>query len=242
MTTLILAPHTDDDAFGCGGTIAKLTEAGHEVHIAAFSVCMQSVLKHLPPETLITEFHAAAEVLGVPRERRHVNDFKVRTFDRHRQEILDWMIKLREELRPDRVYIPSLQDTHQDHHVIAVESLRAFKHCTIMSYELPWNCPHFNAQHFEVLSEWHTDTKAAAIARYASQEHRPYADMLYVHSWAMFRGVQCGSAHAEAFEVVRMIAPLAAGPIGPPAVIASDGRQLRGPILRRSHESRERRW
>ena len=41
---LILAPHTDDGEFGCGGTIAKLIEAGAEVHYAAFSACEQSVL------------------------------------------------------------------------------------------------------------------------------------------------------------------------------------------------------
>lgn len=205
MTILVLAPHTDDDAFGMGATIAKLIEQGHTVHIAAFSVCMQSVLKHLPPDTLITEFHAACDVLGVPRERRHIRDFRVRTFDRHRQEILDWMIELREDLRPTRVYMPSLRDTHQDHEVVAKEALRAFKQCTLLSYELPWNCPHFHAQYFEVLSDRHAARKVAAIGEYASQAHRRYAHRDYLYGHLALRGVQCGQVYAEAFEVVRMV-------------------------------------
>lgn len=43
---LVLAPHTDDGEFGCGGTITKLINEGHEVYYAAFSACQQSVLPH----------------------------------------------------------------------------------------------------------------------------------------------------------------------------------------------------
>ena len=34
---LVLAPHTDDGEFGCGGTIAKLIDQGKNVFYAAFS-------------------------------------------------------------------------------------------------------------------------------------------------------------------------------------------------------------
>ena len=43
---LVLAPHTDDAEFGCGGTIAKMVESGSKVFIAAFSACEQSVGYH----------------------------------------------------------------------------------------------------------------------------------------------------------------------------------------------------
>src|SRR5581483_8652265 len=33
---LVLAPHTDDGEFGCGGTMARLVEAGAEVRYVAF--------------------------------------------------------------------------------------------------------------------------------------------------------------------------------------------------------------
>ena len=47
---LVLAPHTDDGEFGCGGTIAKFIEQGLDVYYAAFSACKQSVLKQFPPD------------------------------------------------------------------------------------------------------------------------------------------------------------------------------------------------
>ena len=34
---LVLAPHTDDGEFGCGGTMARLVEGGAEVRYVAFS-------------------------------------------------------------------------------------------------------------------------------------------------------------------------------------------------------------
>ena len=36
---LVVAPHTDDAEFGCGGTIARMIDEGLDVHIAAFSAC-----------------------------------------------------------------------------------------------------------------------------------------------------------------------------------------------------------
>ena len=35
---LVLAPHTDDGEFGCGGTMARLVEAGADVRYVAFSI------------------------------------------------------------------------------------------------------------------------------------------------------------------------------------------------------------
>ena len=52
---LILAPHTDDGEFGCGGTISKFIEEGIELYYVAFSACQQSVLKEFPSDILITE-------------------------------------------------------------------------------------------------------------------------------------------------------------------------------------------
>lgn len=202
---LVLAPHTDDGEFGCGGTIAKFIEEGNEVYYAAFSACQQSVLPQFPSDILITEVKAATQVLGIKPENLILFDYDVRTFGYHRQEILDDLIKLRAEIKPDLILMPDLEDIHQDHNTIAIEGLRAFKFCSILSYELPWNNLSFTTSSFIHLSEEQIQKKVDALKEYKSQEHRPYSDENFIRSVARTRGVQIGTNYAEAFKVVRWI-------------------------------------
>jgi LmbE family N-acetylglucosaminyl deacetylase len=202
---LVLAPHTDDEEFGCGGTIAKLIAEGHDVYYAAFSACQQSVLPQFPSDILITEVKEATKILGVKPENLILFDYDVRTFGYHRQDILDDLIKLRSEIDPDLVFIPTLTDVHQDHHTIAEEGMRAFKFKSIMSYELPWNNFSFSTSSFIHLDEKYIKTKVDALKAYQSQAHRPYSDEDFIRSVARTRGVQIGTKYAEAFEVVRWI-------------------------------------
>ena len=202
---LVLAPHTDDGEFGCGATINKFLEEGKEVFVAAFSACEQSVLKEFPSDILITEVKEATAVLGIKPENLLLYQYDVRTFNYHRQNILDDLIKLRERIKPDLVLMPTLTDVHQDHHTIAEEGLRAFKFTSILSYELPWNNLSFNSSSFVIVSEKNVQKKVEALAKYRSQAHRPYANEELVRSICRTRGVQINSRYAEAFEVVRWI-------------------------------------
>lgn len=202
---LVLAPHTDDGEFGCGGTIAKFIEEGHEVTYAAFSACQQSVLPQFPSDILITEVKAATKVLGIKSENLLLFDYDVRTFGYRRQDILDDLIKIRQEIKPDLIFMPDLQDVHQDHATVATEGLRAFKFSSILSYELPWNNLSFTTSSFVHLDEKHVQTKVNALKEYQSQAHRPYSDEDFLRSVARTRGVQIGTKYAEAFNIVRWI-------------------------------------
>ncbi len=202
---LILAPHTDDAEFGCGGTIAKLLESNNEVFSTAFSACQQSVLKEFPADILITEVKNASHTLGIKNNQLFLYDYEVRTFNYHRQEILEEMIKLRKELNPEVIFMPSANDIHQDHFTIAQEGLRAFKTSTIFCYEMPWNNLTFNTSAFFELDEKHISKKINALAEYKSQAHRPYASEEFVRSLGRVRGVQIGVQYAEAFDIIRYI-------------------------------------
>lgn len=202
---LLLSPHTDDGELGCGGTVAKLIEQGKEVYYVALSACEQSVLPQFPKDILITEVKAATSTLGIPEDHLILKRFDVRTFNYHRQEILDILIQLREEIKPDTVLIPSLNDIHQDHKTIAEEALRAFKFINVLSYELPWNNLNFNTCAFEVLDEKHVKTKVEALNKYQSQAHRPYANEEFLRSQVRMRGVQVSRKFAEVFEVIRTV-------------------------------------
>jgi LmbE family N-acetylglucosaminyl deacetylase len=204
-TILILAPHTDDGEFGCGATIAKFTSQGDRVVYVAFSAAEQSVLPHLPRNILRKEVLLATSSLGIKSEHCLVYEFEVRRFSESRQEILDLMIKLNQKYMPDMVFLPSLNDTHQDHHVIATEGFRAFKRTTILGYEVPWNNLNFKTSCFIEISEENLKKKIEALALYESQKHRSYATSKFIESLAITRGVQIDKKYAESFEVVRWL-------------------------------------
>lgn len=204
-TILILAPHTDDGEFGCGGTIAKYIAAGAHVVYAAFSAAEQSVLTHLPQDILRTEVKKATAALGILEEDCLVFNFEVRRFPELRQSILDKMIILNKKYRPDIVFLPSINDTHQDHQTIAQEGFRAFKRTTMLGYEVPWNNLDFRTSCFVELSEENLENKIQAVSMYESQKHRDYASPEFIRSLALTRGVQIGKKYAETFEVVRWV-------------------------------------
>ena len=203
---LVLAPHTDDGEFGCGGTIARLLERGVEVRYVAFSIATKSLPPGFPPDTLAQEVRAATTEIGIPPEGLTVHDLEVRTFPEHRQEILELLIALWEDWPPDAVLQPSIGDIHQDHQVVAAEGLRAFKRTTVLGYEIPWNSLNFNYQAYVALEHRHIERKVAALARYASQQHRNYANPDYIWNLARTRGINVGREFAEAFEVYRVVA------------------------------------
>jgi LmbE family N-acetylglucosaminyl deacetylase len=202
---LVLAPHTDDGEFGCGGTIARLVEAGAEVRYVAFSVATKSLPAGFPPDALAREVRDATAEVGLPPDQLTVHDFEVRSFPERRQEILELLIDLWSEWPPDAVLQPSLGDIHQDHQVIAAEGIRAFKRTTVLGYEIPWNTLNFTFQAYVALEQRHVERKVAALRRYESQQHRNYANPDYIWNLARARGINVGREYAEAFEVYRLI-------------------------------------
>jgi len=204
---IVLGPHTDDGEFGCGGTMAKFIDEGREVYYVTFSIAEHSVPEGLPKDILLTEVKKSAKVLGIKDQHLINFRYRVRHFPQFRQDILEDMVKLRKELQPDLVFLPSKDDVHQDHHTIYAEGLRAFKFTRILSYEMPWNNLTITTNAFVVLDERHIETKIAAIKCYESQVNagRRYANEEFVKSLARTRAVQSGAHYAEAFEVVRWL-------------------------------------
>jgi len=145
---LILAPHTDDGEFGCGGSIARFIQEGKEIYYVAFSTAEESVPEPWPKDILKTEVKEATKRLGISRENVIILDFKVRKLSYHRQEILEKHCKIKNDIRPDLVFLPSSNDLHQDHSTVSTEGVRAFKNTTILGYEIPWNNIQFQAESF----------------------------------------------------------------------------------------------
>lgn len=202
---LVLAPHTDDGELGCGASIAQFREMGAALYYAAFSLCRKSLPEGLAPDTLEKECTLATAALGIPASHLRFFDFEVRTFGEQRQPILEALVRLNRELAPDLVFIPSASDQHQDHQVIHSEALRAFKNCSVLGYELPWNHSRFQSTYFIPVTEAALEKKIRALQAYQSQQHRNYMQEDFTRSLAKVRGVQCNHIYAEAFEVYKFI-------------------------------------
>ena len=202
---LILAPHTDDGELGCGGGIARFIEEGKNVFYAAFSTAEKSVEPGLSNNILEIEVKAATKKLGIKRENLFIYNNEVRKLNYIRQEILEELIKLKKKIDPDIIFMPSINDIHQDHNTIAQEGLRAFKDRTILGYELIWNNISFNTTSFITLKERHVQAKVDALKEYKSQSDKAYMSHEFIFSLAKSRGVQIGKEYAECFEVIRWV-------------------------------------
>lgn len=202
---LILAPHTDDGEFGCGGAINKWIEENKEVYYVAFSAAEKSVPKEMPKDILKEEVREATKILGIPSDNVILYDYEVRDFLRFRQDILEDMIRLGNEIKPDVVLLPSTLDTHQDHQVVSQEGFRAFKKMTMLGYEILWNNLTFNTSAFVFLKERHLEKKLASLNCYFSQFGRNYATAEFIKALAITRGTQIGAKYAETFEVIRWV-------------------------------------
>jgi N-acetylglucosamine malate deacetylase 1 len=118
---LVLAPHPDDETFGCGGTIRMLAESGVAVDVAFMTRGEQGVegggaadaaASQAMAEVRTREARAACEVLGV-RNVIFLNGSDTRLADQ--PELAGSIALLLQNDGYQRVFCPWPQDGHEDH-------------------------------------------------------------------------------------------------------------------------------
>lgn len=193
-TVLVLSAHTDDAELGAGGTIALLVELGADVTYVAFSA---------PHPHLEQECRLATGILGV--KKTIIYDYPRRHMPEKRQDILQVIYELNEEYQPDLVLTPSTKDHHQDHAVLSRESIRIFKECTLLGYELTWNILESTENCVIQLRKRHLDLKLKALEVYKSQlQRQPFKPEL-VKAQAIRAGCKIGVEYAEVFETIKFV-------------------------------------
>jgi LmbE family N-acetylglucosaminyl deacetylase len=202
---LVLAPHPDDAEFGLGGTLVKLKEMKIEIDLCIFSLCEASTPAGFEIGIIEKELMESCAMLGLGKENLQIFNYPVRDFPAHRQDILEQMIKLRDRIKPDLVFLPSSSDIHQDHNTIYNEGVRAFKHYNLLGYEMPWNNFGFKSYVFVNLTSEQLEKKIQLLQVYKSQASRAYSSAEFVKSLAKVRAIQIGRQFAESFELIRFI-------------------------------------
>ena len=140
---LVFSPHPDDDVISMGGTLCRLADHGHEVHVAYQvsghgGVHPDEVARHLAFVTALTgctpaveparvsalirrtEAVAACAVCGVPEARLHFLDLPF--YDRPGRTVdaadVATVVALLRELKPHQVYAAGdLSDPHGTHRI-----------------------------------------------------------------------------------------------------------------------------
>lgn len=227
---LVIAPHPDDEAFGCAGTIARLKAEGSQVFVMAVSA---ADLKHYNVEhgfvsgrTREEEFKASMKVLGVDDYELLFNDAGI-----HLQ--LDVMplkklINLLEsgarlaidKVKPTMLILPAIS-YNQDHEAVfragftacrpGDPSLKPFQKM-ILACEYPaisWSLQYekFHANFYVDITDY-LDVKLKSLACYKSQVRAGihHCSMDNVEWLAKVRGREVSVDAAEAFMCHRFLA------------------------------------
>ena len=106
---LVVGPHPDDQELGMGGTIAKLTEQGHDVLL--LDMTNGEPTPHGDPQTRALEAAKAAEILGV---KRRLLDLPNRMLE-HNIESRHLVAGVIREHQAQIVFAPYFEDAHPDH-------------------------------------------------------------------------------------------------------------------------------
>ncbi len=202
QVVLAIGAHPDDIELGCGGSLVRARNRGGELYAAILSKC-EDEAPASNPDTRSDEFLRAAGIVGA---KPRILDIPNRSFPEHRAEIMNIMENLQSDLKPDLVFLPFLEDPHQDHKTVAEAAIRTFRRReTLLQYEiLRYGSHTFTPSLFIDISDT-LDEKVRALLEYKSQlASRAYFDEESFRSIARTRGAQSGYDYAEGFIIHKM--------------------------------------
>ena len=201
LRVVVFGAHPDDPESGCGGLIALLTQAGHEV-IVAYATCFRGDRKiGDQPEVVVRrrEATAACQVLGA---KPHFFDYaheKLMADDATLDEVSAWLKKV----QPDIVVTHWPLDTHPNHHVTS---------------SLVWQCylrAAWNLYFFEVMTDQQTKGFRPELyldigsvdaikkrACFCHESQKPDGFWAVHEHMQRRRGEECGVRCAEAYFLI----------------------------------------
>lgn len=221
MRILVVAAHPDDEVYGMGGTIAKLSAQGCEVHVLIVTDGCTAQYAGRPdlPEIIRkkrAESREANRLLGV-REVRFGTFPDMRLDTVPHVEVNRLIEETVDAVQPDAVYTHFYGDVNLDHQMVYRSTLVAVRpipgQCVreLYCYRVPssteWS-PQLGHTAFlpnvmTEIGEW-SEVKERALLAYQT-EARAYPHPRYVREMDLARGLEWGLGPAEAFWQLRRI-------------------------------------
>ena len=224
---LVIASHPDDEVLGCGGTIARHSELGDEVHVAILAEGITSrddkrdaAGRNNELAELKKAVKEAHGILGVASTYHH--DYPDNRMDSIDQLDINKLVEsIINRIQPDIVYTHHRGDVNLDHdrtHDAVVTACRPmpgnqgvreilfFEVQSSTEWQVPGTGITFMPDWFVDISK-HLETKLEALRAYAS-EMRPWPharSLEAVEHLARWRGSNIGVKAAEAFMLGRKL-------------------------------------
>jgi len=124
-STVVFAPHPDDEILGCGGTIAKKLSEGCDVSVVFMTDGRNSLMEigmySNPSPVELSEIRKmeaikAAKVLGIRDEKLFFLDIEDGTLQKN-EDLAEQEIRKILKSFPNEVYLPQEKEFHIDHRV-----------------------------------------------------------------------------------------------------------------------------
>ena len=222
---LVIAAHADDEALGCGGTMAKHVSDGDSVHVIFLTDGVGSRTGNDNGATdavaRSTASVTALNILGVLEENVTTFSFPDNAMDSvPRLEIVKAIESVVSRVQPEVVYTHHVGDLNVDHRYAYEATMTACRpqpgFCVkeIYSYEVAsstaWAGASFGLSFIParyVSIEGYLEQKLGALnAYYEEMREFPHArSMQAMEALAQYRGSQVGVVAAEAFVVERLV-------------------------------------
>ena len=219
---LVIAAHPDDEVLGCGGTIARSIDAGHEVHILILGEGITSRYD-ARAEAPADELEALQKCSQNAAAKLGCHNWTHCSFPDNRFdtvpliEIVKCIENFALKIRPTIVYTQHGGDLNVDHAVTfratltafrpmsggSVRSLRAYEVGSSTEYAFKQFMPQFNPNLFVDISGF-LEQKTAAMAEYHSEAcdfPHPRSSQALVAS-AQRWGANVGSHAVEPFQII----------------------------------------
>lgn len=196
---LAIGAHPDDVELGCGGTLAKFVDAGHEVRALVLSHGERGGAAG----ARVSEVDAGVRRMGIAGVA--VMSFPDTELAGHGDALVAAIERVMERFNPDIILTHSANDQHQDHLAVHMATLRAGRrHSSILCYESPSATADFRPSVFVDVQDY-LEVKVRAVAAHRDQAGKPYMRGEQLRGLATFRGAQAKVRQAEGYEPVRML-------------------------------------
>lgn len=199
MKVVAIGAHPDDIELGAGGACVLHRKRGDDV---TFLIVTRGG-EIADRDRREVEAEEAAMMLGVDDVRfLGFTDTRVPYSAELVQAIEDHL----DEIQPDRVYIHSKEDSHQDHRKTALASIAATRrYDQVLAFESPSTRPSFAPQYYIQFSKDILQRKVESIRTHRSQSEKKYLEAEAMEGLARFRGRQANARYAESFQVIRTV-------------------------------------